>query len=230
MKKIAILQSSYIPWKGYFDIINSVDEFIIYDDAQFTRRDWRNRNIVKTKNGLKWLTIPIEVKGKYNQRIKDAKIANKEWASKHWQTIKHNYNSATYFKEYKELFERSFQLCKKLDFLSDVNRLFIDLVNSILEINTPIKNSSEYNLEGNKSERIVSICRQSKAEIYLSGPTAKNYLDRKLFSEAGIFIEWVNYDNYTEYKQLYPPFEHSVSIIDLIFNIGVNTPLFMNSF
>ncbi|MFW5835685.1 MAG: WbqC family protein, partial [bacterium] len=100
-KKIAILQSNYIPWKGYFDIINYVDEFIVYDDAQYTRRDWRNRNLIKTPRGLKWLTIPVEVKGKYTQTIYETKIADKNWAEKHWKSIRHNYNEADCFEEFR---------------------------------------------------------------------------------------------------------------------------------
>ena len=229
-KKIALLQSNYIPWKGYFDIINSVDEFIIYDDAQYTRRDWRNRNLIKTKNGLLWLTIPIEVKGRFHQKIKDTRIANKNWPAKHWETIMHSYNSASCFKDYKEIFEKSFQKCMKLDFLTDVNRLFIDVINSILGIRTFITDSSEYYLEGNKSERIISVCKQTKAQIYLSGPSGKNYIDEKIFYDAGVGLEWVKYDNYPEYNQLYHPFENSVSILDLIFNVGVNSRSFMKSF
>ena len=229
-KKIALLQPNYIPWKGYFDIINSVDEFIIYDDAQYTRRDWRNRNVIKTKNGLLWLTIPIEVKGRFNQKIKDTRTANNHWPTKHWETIKHSYNSAFCFEDYKEIFEKSFHKCLKLNFLTDVNRLFIDVINSILGIRTLITDSSEYFLEGNKSERIISVCRQAKAQVYLSGPSGKNYIDDKLFVDNGVLIEWVNYDGYPEYNQLYPPFEHSVSIIDLIFTHGINSPSYMNSF
>jgi hypothetical protein len=229
-KKIAILQSNYIPWKGYFDIINSVDEFVIYDDAQYTRRDWRNRNIIKTQHGLKWLTIPVEVKGKYNQKIREAKIANKKWVTNHWDTLKHNYRSAPCFEDFEEPFEKTYRQCIKLNFLSDVNRLFIEVINSILGIKTRITESSEYNFKGDRSGKIISICKQSDASVYLSGPSAKSYLDQKLFSEADIIVEWAKYDGYPEYNQLYPPFSHSVSIIDLIFNQGINSTNFMKSF
>ena len=103
MKKVAISQSNYIPWKGYFDLINKVDEFILYDDAQFTRRDWRNRNKIKTLNGLQWLTIPVDVKGKYFQKIKETKISDKNWGMNHWQQIKQNYSKARHFKNYNSL-------------------------------------------------------------------------------------------------------------------------------
>jgi hypothetical protein len=230
VKRIAILQSNYIPWKGYFDIINSVDEFVIYDDAQYTKRDWRNRNVIKTKNGLLWLTIPVKVKDRFYQKIREVKIADKKWATKHWETIKHSYGSAPCFENYEEIFEQAFQQCKELDFLSDINRLFINVINSILGIHTLILESVNYNPEGNRCEKIISICSKTKAEVYLSGPSAKNYINEKLFAEAGVFLEWVKYDGYPEYNQLNPPFEHSVSIIDLIFSQGANTPYFMKSF
>ena len=105
MKKIAISQSNYIPWKGYFDLINRVDEFILYDDAQFTRRDWRNRNKIKTPNGTQWLTIPVDVKGRYLQKINETKVSDKKWAIKHWKQIKQNYFKAKYFTKYKDFFD-----------------------------------------------------------------------------------------------------------------------------
>jgi hypothetical protein len=230
LMKIAILQSNYIPWKGYFDIINSVDEFVIYDDAQYTRRDWRNRNLIKTKDGLKWLTIPVEVKGRYNQKIKDVRVANKGWINDHWETIKHCYCRTSYFEVYNDLFASTYNECKKLDFLSDINRIFIDLINSILGIKTNISNSIGYGPEGTKNEKIITICKKAKADVYLSGPSAKSYLDEKVIFESGINVEWVKYDEYPEYRQLYPPFEHKVSVIDLIFNHGEKSPLFMKSF
>jgi hypothetical protein len=230
MKRIAILQSNYIPWKGYFDIINMADEFVIYDEAQFTRRDWRNRNLIKTKNGLKWLTIPVEVKGRYHQKICETRISDKKWALRHWQVIKHNYSSAPYFGVYEDLFEQAYQQSSSFEFLSDVNKLFINLINSILGINTLITNTTKYQLEGNRNKKLISVCKQAGANVYISGPSAKDYIDERLFSEANVSIFWVDYTGYPEYNQKYPPFQHSLSIIDVIFNCGSDSHLFMNSF
>src|SRR5687768_17987150 len=96
-KRIAIVQSNYIPWKGYFDLINSVDEFILFDSAQYTRRDWRNRNLVKTSAGPTWLTIPVATKGKFDQRICDTVVSERNWPQQHWKTIAHWYAKATHF-------------------------------------------------------------------------------------------------------------------------------------
>lgn len=218
MKKISISQSNYIPWKGYFDLINSVDEFILYDDTQYTRRDWRNRNKIKTPKGLKWLTIPVDVKGKYFQKINETKISDKSWAVKHWQQIKQNYAKAKNFKKYKDIFEELYLSCKE-EYLSEINHKFIIAINQILGIKTKIRFSSEFEIYGNRTEKLINICKQSNARIYISGPAAKTYFNEELAKKENILVEWMDYSNYQKYEQLYPPFEHAVSIIDLIFNI-----------
>ena len=157
MKKIAISQSNYIPWKGYFDLINRVDEFILYDDAQYTRRDWRNRNKLKTPQGLKWLTIPVDVKGKYFQKINETKISDKGWGVKHWQQIKQNYAKAKNFKKYKDIFEELYLSCKE-EYLSEINHKFIITINQILGIKTKIRFSSEFKIYGDQTEKLINIC------------------------------------------------------------------------
>jgi len=228
-KKIAILQSNYIPWKGYFDLINMVDEFILYDDMQYTRRDWRNRNKIKTPNGSQWLTIPVDVKGKYFQAIKDTKINDNLWAKKHWATIKQNYAKAKYFKEYKDMLEELY-LNSKEDSLSLINYKFIIAVNSILNIKSKVLWSSDFELVEGKTERLLGICKDCKATEYISGPAAKGYLDEELFLKENIKVSWMDYSNYPEYSQLYPPFEHAVTVLDLIFNEGPNAKKYMKSF
>jgi hypothetical protein len=110
-RKAAIVQSSYIPWKGYFDLIRQVDEFILYDDVQYTRRDWRNRNLIKTPHGLSWLTIPVDVKGKYFQSIRETRIADPGWAERHWKTIVHNYSRAPHFDHHRQKLEELYLGC-----------------------------------------------------------------------------------------------------------------------
>ena len=217
MKKISISQSNYIPWLGYFDLINRVDEFILYDDVQYTRRDWRNRNKIKTPKGLKWLTIPVDVKGKYFQRINETKISDKDWAVKHWQQIKQNYAKAKNFKKYKDIFEELYLNCNE-EYLSEINHKFIIAINQILGIKTKVRFSSEFEIYGNRTEKLINICKQSNARIYISGPAARSYFDEQLAKKENIQVKWMNYDNYKEYEQLYPPFEHRVTILDLIFN------------
>jgi hypothetical protein len=228
-KTVAIVQSNYIPWKGYFDLINSADEFVLYDDAQYTRRDWRNRNTIKSPNGLLWLTIPVQVKGRYFQKIKDTVVADDKWARGHWQTIVHNYSRAPYFSEHRELFEDLYLgLNERL--LSQINFSFISLICRILGITTTISWSADYQLSGDKTERLLGICQQAGATRYLSGPSAKAYLEEDLFKRLGIELCYMDYDGYDEYHQLYPPFASRVSIIDLIFNEGPNARRYMKSF
>jgi hypothetical protein len=230
MKRIAILQSNYIPWKGYFDIINSVDEFVIYDDAQYTKRDWRNRNLIKTRNGLLWLTIPVKTKGRFNQNIYETEISGTNWTDKHFESIIYNYGSALYFENYKEMFLKAYRDSKSFRYLSEVNRLFIELINSILGIKTILSDSSDYIFHGNSNEKIIEICNQAGAEEYMTGSAAREYLDSGLLESSGIKTIWADYSGYPEYEQLYPPFQHNVSIIDLIFNKGEYANSYMKSF
>ncbi|MBU0720408.1 WbqC family protein [bacterium] len=229
MKKIAISQSNYIPWKGYFDMINMVDEFILYDDVQYTRRDWRNRNKIKTQHGLKWLSIPVEAKGKYFQKINETKISDKEWGARHWSILQQNYAHTKYFTRYKEIFEELY-LNSNEEYLSKINYKFIMAINKLLGITTKIRDSGEFNLADGQTERLLTICKDSNADIYLSGPAAKEYFDEDLAQKEGIKVEWMDYSGYREYHQCFEPFEHAVSILDLLFNEGHNAHKFMKSF
>jgi hypothetical protein len=228
-KTIAVVQSNYIPWRGYFDLINSVDEFILYDDVQYTIRDWRNRNIIKTSSGPLWLTIPVQVKGKYLQKIKDTRISDPTWGRKHWASIMHSYSRARYFPVQKELFEELY-LQGDDELLSHINYRFIVAICRLLGIRTTISWSMDYNLIGDKTERLVHLCQQARATVYLSGPAAKAYLNEDLFRSEGIAVSYMDYSGYPEYGQLFPPFQSQVSIIDLIFNEGPDATRYMKSF
>lgn len=228
-KRVAISQSNYIPWKGYFDLINSVDEFILYDDVQFTKRDWRNRNRIKTKDGLQWLTIPVHVKDKHLQKINQTKVNDGNWRKEHWKNIMHNYSRATYFSEYKSIFEELY-LNTKSDMLSTVNFSFISTICDILGIKTKFSWSSNYEINGDKTRRLINLCKQVGASVYYTGPKAKEYINENEFERANIKLVYFNYSGYPDYRQLWGEFVHEVSILDLIFNEGPNAPKFMKSF
>jgi hypothetical protein len=228
-KTVAILQSNYIPWKGYFDLIHMVDEFILYDDMQYTRRDWRNRNLIKTPAGTAWLTIPVEVKGKYYQKINETRISEPGWAEKHWQTICHSYARAPFFRSYRPLLEELYRGATQ-PLLSEVNYHFLRAICDLLQIRTRISWSMDYRLEEGKTERLVALCRQAGATAYISGPAAQRYIAPELFEQAGIELRWMDYAGYPEYPQLHPPFEHGVSIIDLILSVGEDARSYMKSF
>ena len=222
MKKIVITQSNYIPWKGYFDSIALADEFVIYDDMQFTRRDWRNRNVIKTPTGNKWLTIPVEVKGKFFQKINETKISDTNWNKDHWNIIKQNYNKAVYFKEYKDFFEELY-LNSNSVFLTEINYQFISAICQILDIKTNIRFSSEFDLKEERSERLLNICLQLEGTDYYSGPAAQAYMNEEVFKDASVGIHYFDYSGYPVYKQMHEPFEHGVSILDLLFNTGAES-------
>ena len=221
---VSILQSNYIPWKGYFDIIAKSDIFVIYDEVQYTRRDWRNRNLIKTDKGLKWLTIPV-VQYDFHQKIYETQISDENWKKNHKGTIQSNYAKAPFFKDYKEDFFSIYE--NSLTSLSEINRAFIEVICSILKIETKIIDSRTLNLVGDKQERLIHACKALCATTYLSGPAAKSYIEEDSFNQHSIQIEWMDYSNYKEYHQLYPPFEHGVSILDLIFNEGPNARQFL---
>ncbi len=221
---VSILQSNYIPWKGYFDIIAKSDVFVIYDEVQFTKNDWRNRNLIKTQEGLQWLSIPVRQQN-LNQKIFETNISFNNWSKKHKSTIQTNYGKSTYFKDFKDVIFEVYDT--PLTNLSEINRLFIEKICEICEIKTKIIDSRELKLEGDKVGRLMDACKKLNATKYISGPAAKNYMNEALFSENNIELEWMDYNNYKEYNQLYPPFEHGVCILDLIFNEGPNARSFL---
>ena len=215
MKKVAILQSNYIPWKGYFDIINSVDTFIIYDEVQYTKNDWRNRNKIKTSQGTQWLTIPVSHKS-LDQKIFETKVSLNNWNKKHWSSIKTNYGKAENFNTFKDQVENLY-LGISTPFLTEINKIFIHEINNIFGINTEILDSRELNLKGDKNEKLIDAIKKVGGNYYISGSSAKSYLNEELFYHENIQVEWKNYSNYLEYNQIHPPFDHFVSILDLIF-------------
>ncbi len=219
MKRVVMVQSNYIPWKGYFDLINMADEFILYDHVQYTVRDWRNRNLLKTSKGTQWLTIPVSCKFPC-QTICEIQTANDRWRLKHWKNICHWYSKAAFFKTYKQILEELY-IGNNETYLSEINRTFILAINNILDIRTKISRSGDYELIEGQTENVVHLCKQTGATEFLSGPAAKAYMDESLFAAEGINVSWMSYDGYPEYRQLFcPPFIHNVTILDLILNEG----------
>jgi hypothetical protein len=226
VKKVAILQSNYIPWKGYFDMIAAVDELILYDDMQYTRRDWRNRNQIKTPKGVQWLTVPVLVKNKYHQKIRETEIDGSDWALMHWKALTHNYRRAPYFREITSWLE-SLYIGQNCILISQLNRCFIENICNYLSIKTVISNSWDYTLVDGKTERLANLCLQAGATEYISGPAAKDYVDENVFSDLGIKLIWFDYAGYPTYPQLWGEFTHGVTILDLLFNCGKDSPRYM---
>jgi len=225
-KTVVILQSNYIPWKGYFDLIGFADEFVFYDHVQFTKNDWRNRNKIQTPNGLMWLSIPVLNKGLFGQSVESTVAANDIWRKKHWKSLLNNYSKAPHFGCISGSI-KSLYLEDEETNLSRINYKFISTICRLLNIQTRLTFSRDYDLPGGQTENLVAICSQLRATEYLTGPSAKNYLNEDLFIKNNITIKYADYSNYREYKQLYNPFEHGVSILDLLCCQGPNATAYM---
>lgn len=217
MKRVAILQSNYVPWKGYFDLIAAVDEFILYDDVQFTKNDWRNRNRIKTPRGPAWLTIPVG-QG-IHRRICDVSIQSAAWRASHWKTLVQNYRKASSFASIAAWLEPLYLEAVDTQ-LSGINRSFIEAICSYLGVATRLSWAWDYNTVQGKTDRLVDLCVQVGATEYVSGPSARSYLNVAAFGARDITVTWFDYLGYPEYPQLWGRFEHQVSILDLLFNCG----------
>jgi WbqC-like protein family len=222
-RRVAIVQSNYVPWRGYFDLIRSVDEFILLDDAQYTKRDWRNRNRIKTPDGTRWLSIPVQVSGRYTQSISETRIADEDWSRSHWDLIRSTYANAPTFDLYGE-FIRDLYASATSPYLSDINRHFLEAIKEALGIDTPLVDSRVYDPRGMKDERLLDLCLKAGAEEYVSGPSARAYLDEERFEARGVRVTWFEYGPYPEYDQIHPPFVPEVSILDVLLCGGADAP------
>jgi hypothetical protein len=221
MKRVAIIQPNYIPWKGYFDVIAMVDEFILYDDAPYNKNSWRNRNCIKTRKGTAWLTIPVLTSGRFGQPIREVRVANPLWPSKHWKTLRQAYARAQHFEELAPVLKNLYDRAAEEPLLFRVNRLFLEGLCGLLGIQARLSSSGDYELLGDRTGRLVGLCRQVGASEYLSGPAARAYLDESQFADAGIEVRWMSYEGYPVYRQLHtPPFVHEVTVLDLLFTEG----------
>ncbi len=224
-RKVAIIQSNYIPWKGYFDIIHDVDLFLFCDDLQYTKKDWRNRNRIKTPSGTRWLTIPVGDSLKRN--ICEVRPDGHAWQKKHWEAITQAYGRTRFFNRYCEFFKDVY-LGKTWTNLSELNQtLTVSIAKDLLGITTEFGDSREYRAEGRKLDRALELLRKVNAGVYVSGPAAKAYIDERRFSEAGTALIYKDYSGYPEYPQSYPPFEHAVTILDLLFHCGDEAPYYI---
>jgi hypothetical protein len=219
--KCVILQPSYIPWRGYFHQIYKADVFVFYDDVQYDKHGWRNRNRIKTHQGVQWLTIPVHARGApvNHTPIHQILIDQRQpWNRKHWQTLAQSYGKAPFFDRYATLLQ-GFYVNPPL-LLADLTiNLTVALSRELGIHHTRFLRSSELPAGGAKTERLVQILTALGADHYISGPSARTYIDKALFNSVGITLEYMEY-NYPEYEQLYPPYDPQVSILDLLFMVG----------
>ena len=219
--KVVVLQSSYLPWKGYFDLIHDSDIFVFYDEVKYTKNDWRNRNKIYTPNGIQWLTVPISSKF-YNSKISEVIIQNDLWQKKHFKAIYLSYNRSPFFWEIKEFLENIF-LNQTWFSLKELNHHLIKCIIKMLGINTKILDSKDFIMPNGRVERLISLLKQVGATTYISGPKGKNYIDTNIeyFKNCGIECIYKDYSNYPVYPQNREIFDHYVTILDLIVNVGI---------
>lgn len=214
--RTVILQPMYLPWIGYFGLIDLADTFVFYDDVQFVERSWQRRNKIKMPNSWSWLSVPV-IK-RFGQKINEVMINNNiDWRSSHWKSIKHAYTRAEFFREYADKFEDVYR--REWKYLAELNMYIIREVSSMLGLNTNFILSSQLDAEGSKSDRLISILKSINADEYISGLAAKAYIDSKKFDEEGIRLYWYEF-KHPVYPQLYGEFIPYLSIIDLLFNTG----------
>jgi hypothetical protein len=224
--RVGLIQSNYIPWRGYFDFIDDVDLFIFYDDVQYTKNDWRNRNVIKTSHGKKWLTIPVR-KESLSQLIKDILIDyNQDWVSSHINRFTESYKTSPYFTDALSYLE--IITTEKYHSISELNRKLIQDISDYLKIKTPFEVSWIYSPKGSKTERILDILQKVGATTYVSGPNADVYLDKEQFREYNISLEYKSYC-YNPYPQQWGDFIWDVTILDLIANCGQDSHQFLKS-
>jgi hypothetical protein len=215
--RVGVIQSNYIPWRGYFDFIDTVDLFVFHDDLQYTKNDWRNRNRIMTDGGLRWLTVPVKY-SKVNQRIDEVPLDySQNWTEHHLHLLEANYRRAPFFQAYVHQFAGI--ISRTFPSISELNVALCRWIMQVLDIRTPTCMSRELNLSGTKSERLIDLLTKVGGTSYLSGPSAAAYLDLELFHRHGIRVEYKSYD-YPPYPQLQSGFHGDVSILDLLFNTG----------
>lgn len=218
MTTVAIVQSAYIPWRGYFELIQRADLFVLYDCVQYTTRDWRNRNRIKTPGGGKWLTIPVHATRAH--RICDVFATGDEWREKHWQALTRSYGKAPYFSSFAPQVKALFDQVPSRQ-LSVINQHFLQGIGAIFGIDTPLHLQLKHeDAFGDRTDRLLAICKRHGATRYLSGPSARGYLDMQRFEREGIRVEWMDYSHYQPYPQLYPPFSQQVTMFDQLFHVG----------
>jgi hypothetical protein len=224
IKTVGILQPGYLPWLGFFEQLYRSDIFVIYDDVQFEKGSWRNRNRIKTPQGAVWLTVPVLSKGRDFPLIKDIEINNAvPWQKKHIRTIAQNYSKASFFNEYIDGLESI--LARPCRYLIDLNMKLIVWMAEQLEISTPIKMSSELDVPGKSIQRLIAIIQTLDGNHFYEGSAGRNYIDGTDFKKAAIALTFQDYQH-PEHPQLHGEFISHLSAIDYLFNCGNNRPIF----
>ncbi|MDD5313556.1 MAG: WbqC family protein [Dehalococcoidia bacterium] len=217
-KQVVVLQPGYLPWLGFFDQMYKSDIFVIYDDVQFDKHGWRNRNRIKTAQGIQWLTVPVLTKGRDKPLINEVLINNNsDWRKAHFSSIKQNYSRTPFFSTYINVFEEIYS--QEWEYLIDLDVTFIRVLMDKLNLNREILFSSKLEVPEHKTHRLINICVKLGATDYLTGKAAEDYIDESLFNEKNIRLQYHNY-THPSYSQMYGDFIPFLSVVDLLFNHG----------
>jgi hypothetical protein len=219
MKRLAIIQSSYIPWKGFFDFISRCDAYIIYDSAAFSKGHWHNRNKIKRDRGSPWLTIPVKTADRLGQPLDEVTVVE-GWAERHWDIIAQSYEGSTYFEAEGGELKTLFESLAREPLLTKINEGFLQWLSQKLGLKTQILRDRSFSFSGDRTERLVQLCKMVGATNYLSGPSAKEYLDVQQMEEAAVTVEWMTYGPYRAYPQPHGDFVHEVSVLDTLLCTG----------
>ncbi len=216
--KVVVLQPSYLPWLGYFDQIARADNFVFYDDVQFDKNGWRNRNKIKTPKGEQWLTVPVKLKNHMELPINKIEIDNgQNWRRKHLASLEINYTKARYFEDFHGFFTDLY--ARDWHYLVELSIYVIKEICGMMGLKRKFFFASGLNIFGERTERLVNICKHLGADCYLTGDAAKDYLQEDMFAKNSIKLEYQNY-RHPQYRQLYGDFLPYMSIVDLLFNCG----------
>lgn len=231
-RTIVVTQSNYLPWRGWFDMLRQADGLVLLDSVQFTRRDWRNRNRIKTAQGPIWLTVPVEAKGRFDQAVDETRISDHGWAEAHLRSIALAYARAPHFAEAFPWLQAQLRAVAAEPLLTRVNEALIRALCLRLGIGLPIMRDGDLlpraELPGlDPSERLAALAAAMGATRYVSGPAAQVYLDPAPFARRGIDVAWMDYSGYPDYPQLWGAFEPAVSVVDLLFNLGDDAPRYL---
>jgi len=233
LKRVTLLQSNYLPWRGYFDFMAKSDEFIVYDSCQYTVNDWRNRNQVKTRDGVRWITVPVITKGRFGQRIADAEVVDHRWIKTHFSTIAAALGKAEHGKQTLELLGECYDVSAKTQSLHEINVRFLEAIHESFGFECRLTDDSEYGIETiadlSPSAKVAELVRRAGGTRYLTGPRGLDYLDPADFATREIAIDVLDYSSLGPYPQLHGEFVDHLSVIDLLANVGSEAGSYLTS-
>lgn len=218
MTTVMVSQSNYLPWKGYFDLVRRADVLVLLDNVQFTRRDWRSRNMIKTPSGVQWLTVPVRTPNGRMTSVSEAEISDAGWAKSHLRTLELSYRRTPYFEQVFGVLEGCMHGGEAL--LTNINERSLRTLSEFMDLDIEIQVARGPVEEVDPSDRILNLVQRWGGTRYVSGPAARSYLDTSVFADAEIEVDFIDYPSYPEYEQLWPPFRHEVSMVDVLFHLG----------